>query len=74
MQIKEIKEALTKLDKSTKPGHQVKLFDQATSIDDQDLSANAREAKEEGAGARHGHASASAFNQEVPQRDTSGHH
>ena len=27
VQIKEVKEALIKLDKSTKPGHQVKLFD-----------------------------------------------
>ena len=32
-----------------------------------DLSGNAREGKEDGAGARHGHAAASAF--EAPSRD-----
>ena len=33
-----------------------------------DLSANSKEAKDAGAGVRHGHATATAF--EVPQRDT----
>ena len=71
VQIKEIKESLAKLDKSQKPVHQVKLFDNH-SLDEggaDHLSANAREAKETEAGARHGHANASAFNSDVPQRD-----
>ena len=64
VQIKEYTEALGKLDKSSKPVHQTKLFDQNGGIDDGDLSANARDAKEAGADARHGKATASAF--EVP--------
>lgn len=63
VQIKEYTEALGKLEKSSKPIHQAKLFDQH-SVDDGDLSANARDAKEAGADARHGKATASAF--EVP--------
>ena len=72
VQIKEIKETLGKLEKSSKPVHQIKLFDQH-GIDDGDLSANAREAKEAESHARHGNAAASAFNSEVPQRDTASH-
>lgn len=56
VQIKEIKESLTKLDKSQKLGHQIKLFENHSLDEGGDFSGNAREAKESEAGARHGHA------------------
>ena len=45
----------------------VKLFD-ANGEDGMDTSANAKDAKDAGAAARHGNANSSAF--EAPQRDT----
>lgn len=70
VQVKEIKEGFMKLEKSSKPAHQVKLFEAGHPSDDAvgESSANAKEGKEQEAGNRHGHASATAF--EAPSRDT----